>query len=193
MKIRTREHRGPHMALTRGTWVHPKTTTDAIYIMYLKQKDTGYQGQRNCSHSTAENQLTHQIRTLRNSQPSSRRTWPRSDGKRAQSMSSNCSRHLEAYLTGAPPPAPEQRVHEWLEQRVTEASIPAMTPLPEIQRVSDAPHTMVANNPRQRGSCKIKHALTNGIRYCCSAGSLFCYLFCEVWLFSARQNTERII
>ena len=32
-----------------------------------------------------------------------------------------------------------------------------------------------------------------GIRYCCSAGSLFCYSFCEVWLFSARQNTERII
>jgi hypothetical protein len=32
-----------------------------------------------------------------------------------------------------------------------------------------------------------------GIWYCCSAGSLFCYLFCDVWLFSARQNTERII
>ena len=56
------------------------------------------------------------------------------------------ARHLEAYLMGAPPPAPEQRVHEQLEQRVTEASIPAMTPLPEIQRVSDAPHTMVTNN-----------------------------------------------
>jgi len=28
------------------------------------------------------------------------------------------------------------------------------------------------------------------IRFCCSAGSLFYYLFCEVWLFSARQNTE---
>ena len=37
-----------------------------------------------------------------------------------------------------------------LEQRVTEASIPAMTPLPEIQRVSDAPHTMVANNPMSK-------------------------------------------
>ena len=37
-----------------------------------------------------------------------------------------------------------------LEQRVTEASIPAMTPLPEIQRVSDAPHTMVANNPTSK-------------------------------------------
>jgi hypothetical protein len=47
---------------------------------------------------------------------------------------------------GAPPPAPEQRVNERLEQRVTEASIPAMTPLPEIQRVSNAPHTMVAKN-----------------------------------------------
>ena len=33
----------------------------------------------------------------------------------------------------------------------------------------------------------------SGIRLFCSAGSLFCYLFCEVWLFSARQNTERII
>jgi len=60
------------------------------------------------------------------------------------------ARHLEAYLTGAPPPAPEQRVNEWLEQRVTEASIPPMTPLPEIQRVSDAPHTMVANNPTSK-------------------------------------------
>jgi len=60
------------------------------------------------------------------------------------------ARHLEAYLTGAPPPAPEQRVNEWLEQRVTKASIPAMTPLPEIQRVSDAPPTMVANNPMSK-------------------------------------------
>ena len=48
------------------------------------------------------------------------------------------ARHLEAYLTGAPPPAPEQRVNERLEQRVTEASIPAMTPLPEIQRINHA-------------------------------------------------------
>jgi hypothetical protein len=60
------------------------------------------------------------------------------------------ARHLEAYLTGAPPPAPEQRVNERSEQRVTKASIPAMTPLPEIQRVSDAPHTMVANNPTSK-------------------------------------------
>ena len=56
------------------------------------------------------------------------------------------ARHLEAYLTGAPPPAPEQRVNEWLEQRVPKASSPAMATQPEIQRVSDAPHTMVANN-----------------------------------------------
>ncbi len=60
------------------------------------------------------------------------------------------ARHLEAYLTGAPPPAPEQRVNERLEQRVTEASIPAMTPLKEIQRVSDVPHTMVTNNPTSK-------------------------------------------
>jgi hypothetical protein len=60
------------------------------------------------------------------------------------------ARHLDAYLTGTPPPAPEQRVNEWLEQRVTKASIPAMTPLPEIQRVSDAPHTMIANNPTSK-------------------------------------------
>ncbi len=60
------------------------------------------------------------------------------------------ARHLEAYFTGAPPPASEQRVNERLEQRVAEASIPAMTPLPEIQRVSDAPHTMVANNPTSK-------------------------------------------
>jgi hypothetical protein len=60
------------------------------------------------------------------------------------------TRHLKAYFTGTPPPLPEQRVNERLEQRVTEASIPAMTPLPEIQRVSDAPHTMVANNPTSK-------------------------------------------
>ena len=60
------------------------------------------------------------------------------------------ARHLEAYLTGAPPPAPEQRVNDRLEQRVTKASIPTMTPLPEIQRVSDAPPTMVANNPTSK-------------------------------------------
>jgi len=60
------------------------------------------------------------------------------------------TRHLEVYLTGAPPPSPEQRVNERLEQRVTEASILAMTPLPEIQRVSDALPTMVANNPMSK-------------------------------------------
>ena len=26
------------------------------------------------------------------------------------------------------------------------------------------------------------------IRYCCSGGSLFCYLFCEVWLFSTLNG-----
>ena len=60
--------------------------------MHLKQKDTGYQGQQNCSHSTADNRLTHRIHTLRNSPPSSRKTWPRSDEKRARSMYSNYSR-----------------------------------------------------------------------------------------------------
>jgi hypothetical protein len=60
------------------------------------------------------------------------------------------ARHLEAYLTGTPPPAPEQRVNDRLEQRVTEDSILAMTPLPEIQRVSDAPPAMVANNPTSK-------------------------------------------
>ena len=39
---------------------------------------------------------------------------------------------------------------EGLEQRATKASIPAMTPLPEIQRVSDASHTMIANNPTSK-------------------------------------------
>ena len=40
---------------------------------------------------------------------------------------------------------------------------------------------------------KARFCAKGGIRYCCSAGSLFCYLFCDVWLFSARQNTEGII
>ena len=66
------------------------------------------------------------------------------------------ARHLDAYLTGTPPPAPEQRVNERSEQRVTEASIPAMTPLPAIQRVSDAPHTMVANNPTSKRTMQNK-------------------------------------
>jgi hypothetical protein len=52
------------------------------------------------------------------------------------------ARHLEAYLTGAPPPAPEQRVNDLSEQRVTLDNIPATTPFPEIQRVSGAPPTM---------------------------------------------------
>ena len=34
---------------------------------------------------------------------------------------------------------PEQRVNDLLEQRVTKDSIPAMTPLSEIQRKSNAP------------------------------------------------------
>ena len=41
-------------------------------------------------------------------------------------------------------------LHERLEQRVTTANIPTMTPLPEIQRVSNAPPTMVANNPTSK-------------------------------------------
>ena len=60
------------------------------------------------------------------------------------------AQHLEAYLTGKPPPAPEQRVNDRLEQRVTKDSIPAMSPLPEIQRVSNAPPTMVANYPTSK-------------------------------------------
>jgi hypothetical protein len=45
------------------------------------------------------------------------------------------------------------------------------------------------------GKSKNALAFAQGIRYCCSAGTLFCYLFCEVWLFSARQkihDVERI-
>ena len=41
-------------------------------------------------------------------------------------------------------------MNEGLEQRVTKASIPVMTPLPEIQRLSDASHTMIANNPTSK-------------------------------------------
>ncbi len=33
----------------------------------------------------------------------------------------------------------------------------------------------------------------NSIRLFCSAGSLFCYLFCEVWLFLPGRTHERII
>ncbi len=60
------------------------------------------------------------------------------------------ARHLEAYLTGAPPPAPEQRVNDLAEQRVTLDNIPATTSFPEIQRVSGTPPTMVANNPTSK-------------------------------------------
>ncbi len=60
------------------------------------------------------------------------------------------ARHLEAYLTGAPPPALKQRVNDRSEQRVTKDSIPTMTPPPQIKRVSDAPPTMIANNPTSK-------------------------------------------
>ena len=59
------------------------------------------------------------------------------------------ARHLEAYITGTAPPMQEQRVHERLEQRVTKVNIPATT-IPEIQRLSNAPPTMVANNPTSK-------------------------------------------
>ena len=67
------------------------------------------------------------------------------------------ARHLEAYMTGTPPPMLEQRVNvRRLEQRVTNGNNPATTipemqrvsdTIMEIQRVTDAPPTMIANNP----------------------------------------------
>ncbi len=59
------------------------------------------------------------------------------------------ARHLEAYITGTAPPMQEQRVNERSEQRVTKVNIPATT-IPEIQRLSNAPPTMVANNPTSK-------------------------------------------
>ncbi len=145
------------MALMRGTWVHPKTTTDAIYITYPKQNDTEYQGQRNCSQSIAENRITHRIPTLRNSQPISRRMAMVGRKSRTVNVLKLLARHLEAYLTGAPPPAPEQRVNDRLEQRVTKASIPTMTPLPEIQKGERC----ATHNGSQQPHIKENHAKEN--------------------------------
>ena len=54
------------------------------------------------------------------------------------------ARHLNAFFNGTPPPNPEQRVDEHTKQRVNDCG--NQIPIPDIQRVSNAPPTMVANN-----------------------------------------------
>jgi hypothetical protein len=53
MKIATHKGLGNHKGLIDGTSDHPKTITDVNCIMLLRHKLTMYQGQLNCSHSTA--------------------------------------------------------------------------------------------------------------------------------------------
>jgi hypothetical protein len=57
------------------------------------------------------------------------------------------AQHLEAYISGNPPPAPEQRVGDE-GQRVL-ANISHKERL-AIQRVSNTPPTMLANNPKSK-------------------------------------------
>ncbi len=56
--------------------------------------------------------------------------------------------HLEAYISGNPPPAPEQRVGD--EGQRLLANI-GREECPVIQRVSNEPPTMLANNPTSKG------------------------------------------
>jgi hypothetical protein len=55
------------------------------------------------------------------------------------------ARHLGAYLNGTPPPIPEQRVEEPVGQMVSD--IVDQILILDIQKVSDAPPTMIPNNP----------------------------------------------
>ena len=58
------------------------------------------------------------------------------------------ARHLDSFFNGTPPPNPEQRVDEHTEQRVNDLG--NQITIPDIQRVSNAPPTMVANNPTSK-------------------------------------------
>jgi hypothetical protein len=54
------------------------------------------------------------------------------------------AQHLDAYVSGTPPPQPDQRVDERVEQRVVDIVQPNNSH--EIQRVSNTPTRRLANN-----------------------------------------------
>jgi hypothetical protein len=92
------------------------------------------------------------------------------------------ARHLEAYMTGTPPPMLEQRVNvRRLEQRVTNGNNPATT-IPEMQRVSDtimeiprvtdAPPTKIANNPMSKRVLQTKARTHQHTTRCNTPGML---------------------
>ena len=88
--IQTRGPLGSHMALRRGTWDRPKTTTDATFIAYLKQRDTEYQDWQDFSHNTAKSPHTHLSCTSENCPLNSKEIWSPLDGTAGQFVSSKC-------------------------------------------------------------------------------------------------------
>ena len=91
-KIQTQGPLGPHMALTCGTWDRPKTTTDATFITYLKQRDAEHQDWQNYSHNTVESPRTHLSHTSENCQLNSKKPWSLLDETAGQFVSSKCWR-----------------------------------------------------------------------------------------------------
>ena len=128
-KIQTRGPLGPHIALTRGTWAHPKTTTNATCITYLKQRDTEYQDWQNYFHNIAKSPRTHLSCTSENCPLKSKKIWLPLDGKDGQFVSSKCWHDTLKLISMAPPPPnPEQRADEHTEQRVNDLGNQITTP-----------------------------------------------------------------
>ena len=120
--------------------------------MYLKQGDTDFQDQRNYSHNTAKSPRTHLSCTSENCLLNSKKIWPPLDETAGQFVSSKCwhnnSTQHNTFFNGTPPSNPEQRVDEHTEQRVNDHS--NQITIPDVQRVSNAPPTMTANNPTSK-------------------------------------------
>jgi hypothetical protein len=76
------------------------------------------------------------------------------------------ARHLEACITGTPPPALEQRVDERIEQRVTDVII--LATIPEIQRVSNA--TRTTHHDSQQSNFNASHANADKNSPACNKG-----------------------
>jgi hypothetical protein len=127
---------GHPVALTHGTWAHPRTIIDAICFMFPKRERTVYLlGRQNSSRSTAKSRLKALTEKLQTE------THAAAGTTKGKALLKLLRTHLDTLIS---PPTRG-------EQRVTDGQPPAPQPeRMEFQRVTDSPAIMKAHNGQDK-------------------------------------------
>jgi hypothetical protein len=146
MKMPTQEIIGPAWTQCMASWAIKRSLSmqPVLRTRNLKSRVIASPAWQTCSHSTALPQHTH-VTNVQDLLTKLQDTLATMGHKKCTcTILKTLAQHLDAYVSGIPPPQPDQRVDERVKQRVVD--VVQSNYSPGICRVSNAPTIRLANN-----------------------------------------------